>query len=117
MMLTPCWPSAGPTGGAGVAAAALICRVTTARTFFFGAMFASPPAVQTAATRRPPAVGLDLRHLVEGQLDRCLRVEDVDQHLELGLVGVDLADRAVEVGERAGRDANHVAPFQPAADR
>ena len=40
MMFTPCWPRAVPTGGAGVAAPALICRVTTAMTFFlvFGAM-------------------------------------------------------------------------------
>jgi hypothetical protein len=41
MMFTPCWPSAVPTGGAGVAAPALICRVTIARTFFFGAICCS----------------------------------------------------------------------------
>ena len=28
MMLTPCWPSAGPTGGAGVASPAGICSFT-----------------------------------------------------------------------------------------
>ena len=27
MMLTPCWPSAGPTGGAGFAAPAGICSL------------------------------------------------------------------------------------------
>ena len=40
MMLTPCWPSAGPTGGAGVAAPAWICSLMTAASFFaFGGMF------------------------------------------------------------------------------
>src|ERR1700760_4120445 len=35
MMLTPCGPSAVPTGGAGVAAPALSWTLTTAETFFF----------------------------------------------------------------------------------
>jgi hypothetical protein len=30
MMLAPCWPSAGPTGGAGVALPAGICNLTIA---------------------------------------------------------------------------------------
>src|SRR3990172_620895 len=34
MMLTPCWTSAGPTGGAGLALPAGICSLTTACTFF-----------------------------------------------------------------------------------
>src|SRR5438876_8361195 len=34
MMLTPCWPSAVPTGGAGVAWPALIWSFTIAWTFF-----------------------------------------------------------------------------------
>src|SRR5438477_3362192 len=34
MMFTPCWPSAGPTGGAGVALPAGICSLTIALTFF-----------------------------------------------------------------------------------
>ena len=34
MMLTPCWPSAGPTGGAGLALPAMICNLTIALTFF-----------------------------------------------------------------------------------
>jgi hypothetical protein len=38
MMLTPCWPSAGPTGGAGVAAPAWICSLIKPVTFFFGAI-------------------------------------------------------------------------------
>src|SRR5207245_5102994 len=34
MMFTPCWPSAGPTGGAGVACPAGICNLMNAVTFF-----------------------------------------------------------------------------------
>ena len=59
---------------------------------------------------------LDLRHLVEGQLDRRLPVEDVDHHPELGLLDVDLADRAGEVGERARDDPHHVALLPLEAD-
>src|SRR6202035_2600393 len=40
MMLTPCGPSAVPTGGAGVGAPAFSCTFTTAAIFFFlGAIF------------------------------------------------------------------------------
>src|ERR1019366_9952405 len=35
MMLTPCWPRAGPTGGAGVAAPAWICSLMKPEIFFF----------------------------------------------------------------------------------
>jgi hypothetical protein len=34
MMFTPCWPSAGPTGGAGFACPPGICSLITVRTFF-----------------------------------------------------------------------------------
>ena len=33
MMFTPCWPRAGPTGGAGFAAPAGICSLMSVRTF------------------------------------------------------------------------------------
>ena len=33
-MLTPCWPSAGPTGGAGFACPPGICSLMSVRTFF-----------------------------------------------------------------------------------
>src|SRR5438067_1103031 len=36
MMLTPCWPSAGPTGGAGVALPAGIWSLTYPVIFFIG---------------------------------------------------------------------------------
>src|SRR3954467_14846448 len=82
MMLTPCWPSAGPTGGAGFACPPGICSLISVRTFL--------------------AISVQLLDLVEGQLDGNLALEDVDQHLELLLVRVDVDDLAVEVGQRAG---------------
>src|SRR5512142_217538 len=82
MMLTPCWPSAGPTGGAGFAWPPGIWSLISVRTFF--------------------AMGsVELLDLVEGQLHRHLALEDVDEHLQLLLVRVDVDDLAVEVGERA----------------
>src|SRR5205085_10984495 len=82
MMLTPCWPSAGPTGGAGFACPPGICSLMSVRTFL--------------------AISVQFLHLVERQLHRNLALEDVDEHLQLLLVRVDVDDFAVEVGERAG---------------
>ena len=42
---------------------------------------------------------LELRDLVERQLDGRLAAEDGNQHLQLLLLGVDLVDRGGEVGE------------------
>src|SRR5688572_30576698 len=112
MMLTPCWPRAVPTGGAGVAWPALIWSFTAARIFFFDAIphhLLRSQRLRTRPASLPHVDRSDLRDLVEGQLDRRLPVEDVDQDLQPRLVGVDLVDRAVEVGERTGRDANDVA--------
>jgi hypothetical protein len=39
MMLTPCGPRAVPTGGAGVAAPAWSCTLTSAAIFFLGGIF------------------------------------------------------------------------------
>src|SRR3954463_6334859 len=41
MMFTPCGPSAVPTGGAGVAAPACSCTLTSAAIFFFGGISCS----------------------------------------------------------------------------
>src|SRR3954454_15967704 len=87
MMLTPCWPSAGPTGGAGLAAPAGICSLIIVRTFL-------------AMVRGK--VALNLFHLVIPALDRSLAAEDRDEDLELGSIFVDLGDLAGEVRERAG---------------
>src|SRR5436305_14774189 len=81
MMFTPCWPSAGPTGGAGFAWPPGIWSLMSVRTFL--------------------AMSVELLHLVECELHRHLALEDVDEHLELLSVRVDVDDLAVEVGERA----------------
>src|SRR5207253_554969 len=89
MMLTPCWPSAGPTGGAGFAWPPGIWSLMSVRTFF--------------------AISVQLLYLVECQLHGDLPFKDVDEHLEFLLVRVDVDDLAVEVGERAGRDLDGLA--------
>src|SRR5947209_3165524 len=92
MMLTPWGPRAVPTGGAGVAAPAGIWIFTMAATRFFAMTWCLSP-LRVAL--------LELRHLAELELDGSLAPEDVDQHLELELVLVDLGDLAREVGEGA----------------
>src|SRR5207244_12647 len=103
MMLTPCCPRAVPTGGAGVAWPALICSFTSARTFLRLRRAAPPMRITSCGASGPGSSGppalvllclLDLRHLVEPELDRRLPVEDVHQDLQLALVDVDLGDRA-----------------------
>src|SRR5215212_12161237 len=89
MMFTPCWPSAGPTGGAGLACPPGICSLMSVRTFF--------------------AMSVQFLHLVEGQLHGNLAFEDVDEHLELLLVGVDVDDLPVEVRQRARRYLDRLA--------
>src|SRR6185312_17559191 len=99
MMLTPCCPSAGPTGGAGLACPAWIWSLISPATFFFGAMgwcFLSKGS--RPLTRRETR--LNLGDLTEGQFHRCFAAEDGHQHLELLLLGVDLADRRRQRGER-----------------
>src|SRR5206468_9169143 len=92
MMLTPCWPSAGPTGGAGFACPPGIWSLMMVRTFFAMSVLL-----------------VELLYLVEAELDRDLALEDVDEHLELLLVGVHVDDLAVEVRERAARDLDGLA--------
>src|SRR5204863_2837901 len=77
MMLMPCWPSAGPTGGAGLACPPTVWSLIWVRTFF--AMLCA---------------FLDLLDLVESDLDRRLASEDGYQDLELLGVLVDLGDLA-----------------------
>src|SRR5579863_1925787 len=81
---TPCGPSAVPTGGAGVAAPAGSWILTTATT-------------RRRAIKRVSSRYLELRDLAELELYRCLSSEDVDEHLQLQLVFVDLCDFAGEV--------------------
>src|SRR3954447_12803877 len=108
MMLTPCWPSAGPTGGAGVAAPALIWSLMTAVNRFLGGMTTFFSADQGSAG----ALRSDLGDLGERQLDRRLAAEDGDEHLELLLLGVDLVDGGRQRGERAVHDGDGLAHLE-----
>src|SRR6476661_4539802 len=119
MMLMPCGPNAVPTGGAGVAPPAWIWIFTTAASFFFAIVFIAPFTahrdhrprrfVDMSCVASCGARVLELGHLAELQLDRGLAAEDVHQHLELRAVDVDLADRAVEIGERPRGDPHLLA--------
>src|SRR5262252_4331539 len=96
MMLTPCWPSAGPTGGDGLALPAGSCNLTYPVIFldmatYRGSTFLDGGEVELHA-RRPP--------------------EDGDLHLELLLVHLHVVDRAREVGEGAVEDAHLLAHLE-----
>src|SRR5665213_2966755 len=111
MMLTPCWPSAGPTGGAGVAAPAEICSLMTAASFLdLGGI--EKTLVRTVRTPTVSCVS-DLRDLIELQLDRGLPTEDGHQHLEALGVEVDLADGGRERRERAVHDLSLIHISEP----
>src|SRR5262245_29446578 len=98
MMLTPCGPSAVPTGGAGVALPAAIWSFTIAWTFFAIALYLS-------RSLSP----LDLLDLQEVQFDRRRAAEDRHHHLQRVLVEIHFVDHAVEAGERSLVDAHLLA--------
>src|SRR5579862_8778589 len=96
MMLTPAWPSAGPTGGAGVAAPAGICSLICPMTFL--AISSSCLPLRRSASLFLGRL-LDLLHLREVELDRRLPAEDRDHHLQGVAVEVDVVDHPGEVVE------------------
>src|SRR4051794_39384384 len=105
MMLTPCGPSAVPTGGAGVAAPAWSCTLTSAAIFFLGGIPCSlsrghDGEVLPCHLLRGLEKCSGLLDLVEAQLDRGLPAEDLDEGLDPLRLGVDLGDRRVQGGER-----------------
>src|SRR5215475_15207965 len=89
MMFTPCWPSAGPTGGEGLALPAGICSFTIACTFF--------------AMSEP----LDLVVL---EFDGGEATEDRHHHLELAALRIQIVDGALEVDE-GPLDDPHLVPL------
>src|SRR5688572_24095209 len=89
MILTPCWPSAGPTGGEGLALPAVICSFTIAWTFF--------------AMSEP-------FDLVVLELDRREATEDGHHHLQLAALGIEVVDGALEIDEGA-LDDPHLVPL------
>src|SRR2546425_313798 len=97
MMLTPCWPRAGPTGGAGVAFPAGMCSLTNPAIFL---------TMQILGER------LELLHLQEIELDGRGAPEDGHHHLDRGPVVVDLVHETGEIRERPVDDADRVAPLE-----
>src|SRR5262245_6727649 len=91
MMFTPAWPSAGPTGGAGVALPAGICSLICPTTFF---------------------MTLELFHLQEIEFHRRRTAEDRHHHLERVLVEVHFLDHTLEVRERTVDDAHVLAALE-----
>src|SRR5215831_6706219 len=89
MMLTPCWPRAGPTGGEGFAFPAGIWSLTIAWTFF--AMSEPFDLVVLEFHGREPA-------------------EDGHHHLELAALGVEIVDGALEIHE-GPLDHPHLVPL------
>src|SRR6184192_3842389 len=97
MMLTPCWPSAGPTGGAGLAWPPGICSLIIVRIFLAISLpqptwWCACQVKNQARGSGAPRSSVKLLYLVETQLYRHLALEDVDEHLQLLLVRVDVDD-------------------------
>src|SRR5687767_8323498 len=84
MMFTPCWPSAGPTGGAGLAAPAGTWSLMKPVTFF--AM--SRPRIVLSPRCRPPRGGSEAAELRVVELERGGAPEEADLHLHLPLLVV-----------------------------
>src|SRR5687768_13720192 len=121
MMLTPCGPSAVPTGGAGVALPAAIWSFTIACTFFAITLSLSHRYDRHGATNsfKKKTVassrlggGSDFLHLQKVELDGRCAAEDRDHDLQRVLVEVDLVDHAVEAGERPFVDPHLLALFE-----
>src|SRR5947208_14829443 len=93
MMLTPCWPSAGPTGGEGFALPAGIWSLTIAWTFF---------------TSHPS----ESLHLVVLELHRGRSAEDRHGDLHPAALGIHVLDDALKVDEGPIDDAHLVAPLE-----
>src|SRR2546422_7046351 len=99
MMFTPCWPSAGPTGGDGFALPAGICSFTIAWIFFIE----QPHRGERAS---------DPLHLVILELDGRGTPENRHHHLHPPALGVHIIDDTLEVDERSVDDAHLVAALE-----
>src|SRR4030081_1216738 len=82
MMLTPCWPSAGPTGGEGFAFPAGSWSFTIPVIFFAIFYLCGSSGLSRGLPR------LRLLHLHEIELDRGRSAEDADQHADAALVRI-----------------------------
>jgi hypothetical protein len=66
---------------------------------------------QVAGTLLIISALLELRDLRKFEFDGCFTAEDVNQHLDLELIFVELDDFAAEVGEGTFLDSNRFAHF------
>src|SRR5579871_1139208 len=102
IMLTPCGPSAVPTGGAGVALPAGNCNFTIAWTFFAIAVPRNPRRGTSFApaqklTRKLLGHFLDLHEI---ELDRSRAAKNRDRNLQRVAVGVHVVHHARKIRER-----------------
>src|SRR5271157_3551218 len=93
MMLTPCWPSDGPTGGAGLAWPAAICSLMYPVIFF---------AIKN----------LCFLYLPVFQFHRRVASKNVHGHLQLAAIGINLLNHAAEIQERSVVDLDRLADFK-----
>src|ERR1700690_72692 len=117
MMLTPCWPSAGPTGGAGLAWPAGICNLMMPVTFFAINFYTDFTDFRELARSRllranPCNPCLCFFNLPVFQFHGRIPPKNVDRHLQLSAFGIDFLDHAAEVQERAVVDLDRFAHFK-----
>src|SRR5579864_9724192 len=103
MILTPCGPSAVPTGGAGVAFDAGNCNFTVAWTFF---AILTPYAREKRAAAAP--LLRDLLHLREIQFYRRRAPENRHADFQRAAVGIHFLDHSREIRERPVDDAHRL---------
>src|SRR5437016_14384784 len=101
MMFTPCWPSAGPTGGAGLACPAGICNLICPVIFFAifrngvveywsdGELPEKPPAQYsiTPVLHYSVFIFLAFFHLPILQFHRGIAAENVHGHFQFAAIG------------------------------
>src|SRR5271157_5507754 len=92
MMFTPCWPRAGPTGGAGLACPAGICSLICPVIFF--------------------AINLGFLHLPVLEFDRRIAAKNIDGHLQFPAFGFDLFNHAAKIQKRPVVDLDGLARFK-----
>src|SRR3974377_1443328 len=93
MMFTPCWPKAGPTGGAGFACPAGICNLIIPVTFF---------AIKL----------LRLFHLPVFQFDRRVPSKYIYGYFQFAEFVIDFLDDAAEIQERPVVNLDGLADFK-----
>src|SRR6185295_1476822 len=99
-MFTPCWPSAGPTGGAGVALPAGICNLTCPITFF---------AIYSSRCALPKLRFLNLKKV---EFDRSRPAEYRHHDLQCVSVCVHIIDHAVEARKGTVNDLDRLTLFE-----